>query len=107
MMAILQELPLEGGRGPVHRIDNAGLCDLLGITPPMLTELKHRGIAVQLGRDSYDLVATVRAYVTHLRGTASGRGGEEQVAALTTERARLAREQADAQALKKDRKSVV
>ena len=66
----------------------------------MLTELKKRGIAVHLGRDAYDLAATVRAYVVHLRGTASGRGGEEHVANLTSERARLAKEQADAQALK-------
>lgn len=66
----------------------------------MLTELKKRGIAVHFGRDAYDLAKTVNAYVTHLRGTASGRGGEEHVANLTAERARLAREQADAQAIK-------
>ena len=53
-----------------------------------------------LGLHAFDLTTTVRNYVRHLRGTASGRGGEEQVAALTTERARLAKEQADAQALK-------
>lgn len=99
-MRIVQELPGLGGGGPVHRIDGAGLCDLLGLSPAMLTELKKRGIAVHLGLDAYDLAATVGAYVRHLRGTASGRGGEEHVATLTTERARLAKEQADAQALK-------
>ncbi|MDR5655254.1 terminase small subunit [Ruixingdingia sedimenti] len=98
-MRIVSELDL-GSEGPVHRIDGPGLCDLLGISPAMLTELKNRGIAKHLGRDAWDLAATVRGYCAHLRGTASGRGGEEEVANLTAERARLAREQADAQALK-------
>jgi phage terminase Nu1 subunit (DNA packaging protein) len=89
-----------GGDAPVHRIDGKGLCDLLELSPAMLTELKKRGIAVHIGLDAYDLAATVRAYVVHLRGTASGRGGEDQIMTLTGERARLAREQADAQALK-------
>jgi len=84
----------------VLRIGGADLCDLLGISPAMLTELKKRGIAVHYTRDAYDLAETVRAYVTHLRGTASGRGGEKQVVSLTTERARLSKEQADTQALK-------
>ena len=99
-MRIVSEISgLEGG-APVHRIDGRGLCDLLQFTPAMLTKLKQRGIAVRLGVDAYDLAATVRAYVVHLRETASGRGGEEQVLTLTGERARLAHEQADAQALK-------
>ncbi len=98
-MRIVTELPLEGD-APVHRIDGAGLCNLLAISPAMLTELKHRGMAVHHGRDAWNLEETVRAYVTHLRGIASGRGGEEQALNLTTERARLAKEQADAQAIK-------
>lgn len=99
-MRIVSELDLGGEGSPVHRIDGPGLCDLLGVSPAMLTELKNRGIAKHLGRDAWDMAATVRAYCAHLRGTASGRGGEEEVANLTAERARLAREQADAQALK-------
>lgn len=99
-MRIVSELPGLGGDAPVHRIDGKGLCDLLEMSPAMLSELKKRGIAVHIGQDAYDLAATVRAYVLHLRGTASGRGGEDQVLTLTGERARLAREQADAQALK-------
>lgn len=97
-MRILDELDLEGER--LHRIGGKDLCGLLGLTSGALTDLKKRGIAVHLGHDAYDLEATVRAYVTHLRGIASGRGGEEQTANLTAERARLAKEQADAQALK-------
>lgn len=99
-MRIVSELPGLTGDRPVHRIGGADLCDLLGITPGALTGLCKRGLAVKLGHDAYDLTATVTAYVAHLRGTASGRGGEEQVLNLTGERARLAREQADAQALK-------
>ncbi|SDL09345.1 terminase small subunit [Paracoccus chinensis] len=98
-MRIVSELPLEGDR-PVHRIDGAGLCDLLGLSPAALTNLKQRGIAVHHGRDAWNLEETVRNYVQHLRGTASGRGGEQHVESLTSERARLAKEQADAQSLK-------
>jgi phage terminase Nu1 subunit (DNA packaging protein) len=97
---IVSELPGLTGERPVHCVSGRDLCELLGITTPMLTELKRRGIAVHLGPDSYDLEKTVRAYVEHLRGVASGRGGEEHVASLTAERARLAREQADGQALR-------
>lgn len=98
-MRILEELPIGDGTS-VHRIGGADLCELLAISPAMLSELKKRGIAVHYGRDAYDLGKTVRAYVAHLRETASGRGGEDHVTSLTTERARLAKEQADAQALK-------
>lgn len=98
-MRIVQELP-GLGEEPVHRIGGADLCDLFGITPGMLTQLCKRGIAKKLGHDAYDMTASTRAYIEHLRGTASGRGGEEQVLTLTGERARLARAQADAQELK-------
>lgn len=57
---------------------------------------------MKLGHDAYDLAATVQAYTNHLRGVAAARGGEDHVLALTTERARLAKEQADAQALKNE-----
>ncbi|MGC9445841.1 AAA family ATPase [Cereibacter johrii] len=76
------------------------LCELLSLTLGALSDLKKRGIAVHRGHDAYDLAATVTAYVVHLRGIAAGRGGEEHTASLTAERARLAKEQADAQALK-------
>lgn len=81
-------------------IDGPGLCELLSISPALLSDLKKRGIAVHRGQNAYDLRATVRAYVEHLRSVASGRGGEEQVTSLTAERARLAKEQADGMALK-------
>jgi len=97
-LRILDELALNGER--LHRIGGKDLCHLLGLSSGALADLKKRGIAVHLGHDAYDLEATVRAYVTHLRGVAAGWGSEEQAINLTAERARLAKEQADAQALK-------
>lgn len=71
------------------------ICALLGITPTAIRELASQGIVKRIGRGSYDLDASVTAYCAHLRQGASGRGGE-----LANERARLAREQADAAAMK-------
>ncbi|MBQ4824145.1 terminase small subunit [Leisingera sp. HS039] len=97
-MKILSELALNGA--PLHRVGGKDLCELFDISPAALSDLKKRGIAVQYGHDVYDLSATVTAYVTHLRGIAAGWGTADQAAQLTAERARLAKEQADAQALK-------
>ena len=76
------------------------LAALLGISDRMVRELAKRGHVVKAKRGRYHLAASVAAYCAHLRGVAAGRGGDDQVATLTTERARLAREQADAAALK-------
>jgi terminase small subunit / prophage DNA-packing protein len=101
MTRIFTELPLDGEA--VHRIGGKDLCELLDLSSAALTDLKKRGIAVHLGHDAYDLGATVRAYVQHLRGMAAQWGTPDQAAQLTNERARLAKEQADAQALKNAR----
>lgn len=97
-MRILSELPLDGA--PVHTIGGADLCRLLDCSPAALTDMKKREIAVHLAHDSYDLEDTVRRYVVHLRSIAAGWGTADQAVQLTVERARLAKEQADAQALK-------
>ncbi|EEW24010.1 hypothetical protein [Rhodobacter ferrooxidans] len=97
-MRILDELALDGER--LHRIGGKDLCALLSLSSGALTDLKKRGIAVHLGHDAYDLEATVRAYVMHLRGIAAGWGSEEQALNLTGERARLSRAQAEAQEMK-------
>ncbi len=76
------------------------LAALLGISDRMVRELSKRGHVSRAKRGRYHLAASVTAYCAHLRGVAAGRGGDDQVANLTTERARLAREQADAAALK-------
>ncbi len=59
-----------------------------------------RGVIAKIGRGKYKLVESVRLYTEHLRGVASGRGGEDGVLDLTAERARHAKEQADNLALK-------
>lgn len=97
-MKILTDLPF--GEKPTHTVGGKDLCELFDLSPAALTDLKKRGIAVHLAHDTYDLTATVTAYVTHLRGIAAGWGTADQAAQLTAERARLAKEQADAQALK-------
>lgn len=103
-MKILSELPLDGS--PMHRIGGKDLCDLLGLSPAGLADLKKRGFAVHVAHDAYDLEATVRAYVRHLRSMAAGWGDDDQPtgsSGLTAERTRLAKEQADAQAIKNAR----
>lgn len=97
-MRIFKELPLDGK--PITRIGGQDLCTLLDLSSGALSDLKKRKIAVHLGHDAYDLEATVGNYTRHLRSLAAGWGSADQAAQLTAERARLAKEQADAQALK-------
>ncbi|KIN73272.1 DNA packaging protein [Sulfitobacter guttiformis] len=97
-MKILSELAL--GEEPLHTVGGKDLCALFDISPAALTDLKKRGLAVHLSHDCYDLTATTRAYVQHLRSMAAGWGTGDQAVTLTNERARLAKEQADAQAIK-------
>lgn len=100
-MRLISELPLEGKAE--HRIGGKDLCALLDLSSGGLTDLKKRGIAVHLRHDVYDLESTVRNYVQHLRSIAAGWGTTDQAAQLTAERARLAKEQADAMAIKNAR----
>ena len=99
-MRIMQELPGLEGEAPVMRICGADLCDLLRLSPAALSGLVKRGIAVRMGHDACDLRETVGRYAEHLRGIASGRGGEAETLTLTGERARLARAQAEAVEMK-------
>lgn len=64
--------------------------DLVGISQQAVSGLVQREVLV----DGDSLQAWLLAYCEHLRGMAAGRGGEGSLV-LTTERARLAREQAD------------
>lgn len=91
---------LEGGSAAMSTVTVDELATLFGIAPRTVRSLAERGIVVKAGRGSYDLVASVPRYCESLREAASGRGGEASVSALSSERARLAREQADAAALK-------
>lgn len=76
------------------------LAALIGVSTRTLTDLAKRGHVAKAKRGRYRLAASVTAYCAHLRGVAAGRGGDDQVATLTTQRARLAREMADAAAAK-------
>lgn len=97
-MVILQELALEGE--PVLTIGGADLCALLGISPAALTDLCRRGLAHRMGHNSYNLQRTIGDYTAHLRSVAARWGEGEEANDLTAQRARLAKEQADGQALK-------
>lgn len=76
------------------------LAELFGISDRSVRDLHDRGIVKKSARGRYLLAESVQLYTAHLRGVASGRGGEGGVLDLTAERARLAKEQADGQALK-------
>lgn len=81
-------------------ISGPELADLLGVHERTIRDLAKDGFVVKVGRSAYDRDASIRKYITHLREVAAGRGGEAGVVTLTAERARLAREQADAAAIK-------
>jgi phage terminase Nu1 subunit (DNA packaging protein) len=63
-------------------------------------DLVKRQIMPRAQRGKYDLVACVQAYIRHLREEAAGRKSENQTHDLVQERARLASEMADHQAMK-------
>lgn len=76
------------------------LAELFGISDRTVRDLYDRGIVKKSARGRYLLTESVQLYTAHLRGVAAGRGGEDGVVDLTAERARLAKEQADAVSLK-------
>ena len=78
----------------------AELAEWLGVSRQSIAEYANDGRVVRIARGKYDLKASVQAYTAHLRTVSAGRGGEAASLDLTQERARLAREQADAQELK-------
>lgn len=75
------------------------LADCLGVDKRSVTEFATRGLIVRKGRNQYALLESLRTYCEHLRGIAAGRGGDANQA-LASERARLAKEQADNTAMK-------
>jgi terminase small subunit / prophage DNA-packing protein len=81
-------------------ISGPDLAALLNLSISKITDLARHGMLVRAKRGQYELQRSVAQYVTHLREVAAGRGGEAVGATLASERTRLAREQADAQALK-------
>jgi terminase small subunit / prophage DNA-packing protein len=81
-------------------ISERDLAAVFGIDPRSGRDLAARGIIARVGRGRYDQAAATLAYCAHLREIAAGRGSEDGEFDLTAERARLAKEQADAAALK-------
>ena len=81
-------------------ISGRELAAMLGVSQRTVTSLANDGIVLKAEQGRYDMVQSVKLYCAHLRNTASGRGGKENVEALSDERARLAKEQADGHALK-------
>ena len=72
----------------------------LGVSGKTAYELAKAGIVVRAGRGLYKLEESVTRYCAHTRRTAAQRGGEASLEAMREERIRIAREQADALALK-------
>jgi terminase small subunit / prophage DNA-packing protein len=76
------------------------LARLLGISDRQVRELARDGTIIRKSRGLFDLNASVARYAARLRDAASGRGGETVQTTLATQRARLAQEKADAEAMK-------
>lgn len=96
------DVSLPKGVPPPHETVPASTMALwLDMSERSVREHAAQGHLVRGGR-GYDLQASVRAFVGHLRTVAAGRGGEDHSANLTAERARLAKEQADAIAMKNE-----
>ena len=72
----------------------------LGVTEKSVRELAKAGIVIRAGRGLYKLEESVTGYCAHIRKTASQRGGEASLEAMRDQRIRIAKEQADALALK-------
>jgi phage terminase Nu1 subunit (DNA packaging protein) len=77
------------------------LANLFGVTTRTISDLARRGIVVRkakgVARDE-----SIRRYVTHLREAAAGRGQAAPKTVQTTERGRLAKNQADLLQIKID-----
>lgn len=86
------------GEGEVA-VTSSVLADWLGLSARAVQQHAKDGVLPRNAEGSFDLQTAVLAYCKHMRAVAAGRGGAAQ-STLTAERARLAREQADACALK-------
>lgn len=67
----------------------------LGVTQKYVTDLIAKGVLKRQPKSMYDLDECRKAYISNLRAVASGRSGNGDLD-LGAERARLAKEQADA-----------
>lgn len=89
-------------------VDGATFAALTGIGQRTVRDIESRGIIVKVGRDRYDLTASLQSYTAHLRRMAAnwGEGGTSAPAVEAAklsgayERARLNKAKADAEELK-------
>ncbi len=81
-------------------VGSGELAEWLGVSAQSIAAFANDGKVVRVKRGQYDLKASIQTYTAHLREVAAHRGGETAILDLTTERARLAKEQADGQELK-------
>lgn len=98
----LCEEKTKGNPMPYDRpVTAAELGEFLGLSSRAIRSLADEGHVVRAPEKArYRLAESVRTYCAHIREIAAGRGGASGVSTLTAERARLAREQADAAAIK-------
>ncbi|WP_274626563.1 hypothetical protein [Arvimicrobium flavum] len=78
-------------------MSTAQLAGLLGVTERRVNQLATEGITVRSSPGKYDAAASVQNYIAHVSARAEAKSA---ATTLETERARLAKEQADGQALK-------
>jgi phage terminase Nu1 subunit (DNA packaging protein) len=64
------------------------LANLFGVSGEVVRALARRGVVVKAARNSFALVESVRAYCTHLREAAAGRGTGTEPTEQSTQRAR-------------------
>lgn len=74
------------------------LGEILGLSNRSITDLAGRGLVVRIKRGRFDVRASIRAYVDHLRELAAGRGADST--SLTEQRTRQVSAQAELAELK-------
>ena len=81
-------------------VTNKELSDFIGLSLPAITKLVDAGVVVRIRPNTYDFKVSVGNYIRQLREAAARHPGGVQTLELTAERARLAKEQADAMEIK-------
>lgn len=77
----------------------------LDVTPTTVAALAAKGRVVRVARGQYDLQASTRAYISHLRQVAAGRPSQNDE--LKAEKKRFATAQADLKEMERDAKAEV
>ena len=83
-----------------EKITKSDLALVVGVSTQAIEALEKKNVIRRIGRGMYAYPQAVQQICAHYREIAAGRGGEEKQITLTSERARYAKEQADAVALK-------